>query len=1266
MLAGAGEETVGVPPPLFAWQPPSVAELQRLLPDFELLELIGRGGMGAVYRARQPSLDRLVAIKLLPAETAEMAAGFAERFKNEARLLARMNHPGIVHVYDFGTLVDGSCYIVMEYVDGSDVARMVAASGKLPPEHAASITADVCAALHYAHEAGIVHRDIKPGNILITRQGQVKVADFGLAKQHDTSQLPMTQTGITLGTPEFLAPESLLTGMVVDHRADLYAVGVMLYNMLTGQIPRGVFKPASKAVASAPAFDDIIHKAMQADPEQRYQTAHALKTDVQRAIQAKPKLKAKPWHWAVLSAVVVGLAPVTTMFYSQHHSVAPPASTPIHEPAAATHTGGIVVEDPTGNALSITNSVQNFGPGWDTPSGVLDVKAIASGHSAYSLALKNDGTVVAWGLRATTENSPPSGLSGVVTIGLGSFAYHALAARADGRVVAWGANNQGQCNVPAGLTDVIAVSGGRTHSVALKKDGTVVAWGGGSSGLAKVHDGLSDVIAIGAGSLFSVALKKDGSVVTRGFNTGIENVPESARSGVIAISAAPEHVLALKKDGSVIAWGSNEKGQTTVPNAARSGIVAIAAGTFHSLALKSDGRVIVWGNSGPPPTDFRARAISAGGYYSLAIVQRTKPVRFDSQPAGASRAKTFTIKNLGAGPLTTDKPSLYGTDVEEFALDTSGYSSSIAANGKCTLTVTFNPTTAGTKSAFLRIPSNDSDTPYYDIPLTGTSTMAIAATTSTLTSSSVGLSDVQSIAAGDDHSLALRKDGTVVAWGANNKGQCSVPVGLSGVVAIGSGCFADHSLAVRKDGSVVAWGANEYGECDVPTGLTGVVAVCAGKQHSLALKADGTVVAWGSDRHGQCSVPSQVSHITAIAAGALLSVALRKDGLALAWGANASGKSKVPAQFSGVTAIATGGLLSLALRKDGSVVPWTPTGASPVEVPQSVSSGVASLSAGDEHVLALTHDGSVIAWGLNSCGQTNVPAAASSGVIAIAAGSKHSLALRSDGRVIAWGRNDTGQATPPANAPASSTGAATTADATSDSIDMSDEAINAMFLQLQRDNPGLPRLMATNEGRVMSRVERKPDELVLGLGNLPELKNISALKDSAFTHLAFRNSLVTDFRVLRTMKQLRSLVLDLPEGTNCEQFRGLHLQEITAGRLANLEPFAGPQLSIIQATSPVKDLAFLSQCLNLKALSIWESSVEDLSPLRELPLEHLTLPNANVQSLEPLRGKPITSIDIRGCPVSDLSPLLDNPKLKELQCDQGTFNADSLKAHLGK
>ena len=297
-MTGALDEEDGA-----EWMPPSAAELQALLTGYEVGEIIGRGGMGVVYKARQPSLDRFVAIKVLPMMEDALGVDFAERFRKEAQLLAKMSHPGIVHVYDFGELAGGLCYFVMEYIDGTDVARMVKANGRLSHEHAASITADVCAALHYAHEAGIVHRDIKPANILVTQQGQVKVVDFGLAKRHGTEEAEsLTITGLALGTPEYAAPESLVTGMVVDHRADLYAVGVMLYNMLTGSIPRGVFKPVSEAAQAPQAFDRIIAKAMKADPEQRYQTAVAMKTDVQRA--GSPQAVRRTLRWLALAACV--------------------------------------------------------------------------------------------------------------------------------------------------------------------------------------------------------------------------------------------------------------------------------------------------------------------------------------------------------------------------------------------------------------------------------------------------------------------------------------------------------------------------------------------------------------------------------------------------------------------------------------------------------------------------------------------------------------------------------------------------------------------------------------------------------------------------------------------------------------------------------------------------------------------------------------------------------------------------------------------------
>jgi len=273
-----------IPPPKttgggWRWEPPTPEELQQILPQYEVHMLVGRGGMGAVYKGLQLSLDRAVAIKLLPPAIERQDLAFAERFKNEARLMGRMNHPAIVSVYDFGRTADGQLYFVMEYVDGTDVQRMIAREGKLPPEHALAITAHLCDALGYAHKQGVVHRDIKPSNVLIDMDGRVKVADFGLAKLSDKAQNSgLTQTGMTMGTPDYVAPEALMLGSDVDGRADIYAVGVMLYQMLTGDIPRGMFKmPSQKFQSIDPRFDAIIRRALEHDREERYQSSHELR-----------------------------------------------------------------------------------------------------------------------------------------------------------------------------------------------------------------------------------------------------------------------------------------------------------------------------------------------------------------------------------------------------------------------------------------------------------------------------------------------------------------------------------------------------------------------------------------------------------------------------------------------------------------------------------------------------------------------------------------------------------------------------------------------------------------------------------------------------------------------------------------------------------------------------------------------------------------------------------------------------------------------------
>ena len=280
-----------------------------MLPQYEIMEILGRGGMGAVYKGRQKSLKRLVAIKILPLDAADDEMKFVERFQNEAQTMAAMNHPAIVSVYDFGETPDGLLYFIMEYVDGTDVQKMIQASGKLSGDYALAITAHVCDALSYAHKRGVIHRDIKPANILIDQEGHIKVADFGLAKMDDPSMTSgLTKSNMAMGTPDYVAPEVLTAGMVADHRADLYAVGVMLYQMLTGEVPRGMFKlPSQKGIGSDPRFDEIICKAMEQDRDERYQSAGDLRRALD-VILTTPQAKSE--GTGVVKAIDIPLKPM--------------------------------------------------------------------------------------------------------------------------------------------------------------------------------------------------------------------------------------------------------------------------------------------------------------------------------------------------------------------------------------------------------------------------------------------------------------------------------------------------------------------------------------------------------------------------------------------------------------------------------------------------------------------------------------------------------------------------------------------------------------------------------------------------------------------------------------------------------------------------------------------------------------------------------------------------------------------------------------------
>ena len=267
-------------------------------PQLEILECLGRGGMGVVYKARQKTLNRFVALKLLAPERVHDAP-FAERFTREAQALAALNHPNIVTIYDFGQ-AGGFYYLLMEFVDGVNL-RQLLRTRKLTPEEALTVVPPLCDALQFAHDRGIIHRDIKPENLLLDQAGRVKVADFGIAKMLGTGNArgmaggpaaPENATQTTVGTPGYSAPEQQTDPQHVDSRADIYSLGVVFYEMLTGELPSKPISPPSRKVQIDVRLDEVVLRSLAQNPELRFRQVSEVKTMVETIAATKPGPKA--------------------------------------------------------------------------------------------------------------------------------------------------------------------------------------------------------------------------------------------------------------------------------------------------------------------------------------------------------------------------------------------------------------------------------------------------------------------------------------------------------------------------------------------------------------------------------------------------------------------------------------------------------------------------------------------------------------------------------------------------------------------------------------------------------------------------------------------------------------------------------------------------------------------------------------------------------------------------------------------------------------
>lgn len=264
------------------YKAPSLEEIQALLPNLEILDYIGHGGMGTYYKARQPRLARLVAIKILLVDPGSDAS-LIEGFTREARAMAGLTHPHIIGIYDFSP-IGSTLYIIMEHVEGETLEWLIESRG-FGLQEVITILTQVCNALDYAHEQGVIHRDLRLGNTMLDNAGQVKVGDFGLARLigEELFRHNLTEANEAMGTMDYVAPEQHEPGITVDLRADIYSIGLMLYKLTTRTLPRGAFVPPSHFVPDLdPRVDEIVIRCMQRDPNNRYQTIAEVLTELNR------------------------------------------------------------------------------------------------------------------------------------------------------------------------------------------------------------------------------------------------------------------------------------------------------------------------------------------------------------------------------------------------------------------------------------------------------------------------------------------------------------------------------------------------------------------------------------------------------------------------------------------------------------------------------------------------------------------------------------------------------------------------------------------------------------------------------------------------------------------------------------------------------------------------------------------------------------------------------------------------------------------------
>ena len=620
---------------------------------------------------------------------------------------------------------------------------------------------------------------------------------------------------------------------------------------------------------------------------------------------------------------------------------------------------------------------------------------------------------MAWGFNSDGQTNVPASATNVIAVGAG-YAY-SVALQSNGTVVAWGNNDYGQTNPPAYLTNVIAIAVGYNHALALLGNNEVVSWG--SQDL--VPAAATNVLAIAAGWEHNLALRGDGTIIAWGDNSyGQCSVPAYITNAV-AIAAGYGSSLAILGNGTTVAWGQNyfvspnnpefDHGEVAIPTGLNN-VAAISCGENHEVGIINLGLPQTFRNPLPIPANVGGGAL-LGGYLAGSYPMTYQWYQNGQTVIGATN-RWLQLENLqatDAGMYTEQSSNLVGTATSDPI--------NLAVSSAPYFTAAFpvqQNVVVGTPVCLSVSPSGAESLDFQTL-LNGT----ILADGGAISGTGTPFICFNPATYADDGSLNLLITNSygsfsglvadlvvtpIIAWGDNSSGQLWVPSRATNVVSIAAG--GDHSLALRADGSIVAWGDNTYGQNQVPSAVTGVVAVAEGDTDSLVLKSDGTIIAWGDNTYGQTNVPGSAFGAVQLAAGSTASEALMPNGSVVYW---SNQYFNIPPSATNVVSIAARGSDYLALRSDGSVISWG------ITRPPILTNAIA-IAAGDKHGLALLGNSSVAAWGDNTYGQTAVPPSVTN-IVAIAAGDYNSMALRADGALIAWGYTNYNQTPVPTLTP---------------------------------------------------------------------------------------------------------------------------------------------------------------------------------------------------------------------------------------------------------